>query len=81
MNPMGFDNIHINDEVFSLAMGHEQFCESLSARFPRERNDIKAYTDILKDIGTGTKNTVQSSAGISGEGMNYLSLGAYDEIE
>jgi len=81
MNPMGFDNIHINDEVFPLAMGHEQFCESLSARFPREKNDIKAYTDILKDIGTGTKNTVQSSAGISGEGMNYLSVGAYDEIE
>jgi phytoene dehydrogenase-like protein len=81
MNPLGFDNIHINDEVFPIAMGHEQFCESLSARFPNEKNDIKAYTDILKDIGTCTKNTVQSSAGISGEGMSYLSIGAYDEIE
>ncbi len=81
MNSQGFDHIHINDEVFTIAMGHEQFCESLSSKFPEERKNIKAYTDILKNLGIVTKNSVRNSAGISGEAMRYLSVGAYDEIE
>ena len=81
MNPFGFDNIHINEKVFPIAMGHEQFYESLASRFPKERKEIKEYTNILKNIGIRTKNTVQSSAIISRESMNYLSIGAFDEIE
>lgn len=77
----GFDNVHLEGKKYPVAMGHDQFSESLSVSFPGESKNINSYIRRIKVIGKETLNSVLNSSGISGEAMKYLSMSAYDEIE
>jgi all-trans-retinol 13,14-reductase len=45
-----FDKIVIQDDVFPYAMGYENFVETLSQYFPKERKGIAQYIEAIKKI-------------------------------
>lgn len=47
----GFDVINIEGREYKHAMGHENFIETLSEHFPKERENIKRITWKFKEIG------------------------------
>lgn len=46
-----FDEVIINGDSFSFANGYERFVETLSERFPHERENLKIYVSALKKVG------------------------------
>lgn len=50
MDTEGFDRIFFRDEIFSFAMGYENFIDTLSKRFPGERKNISEYISKIKEI-------------------------------
>jgi phytoene dehydrogenase-like protein len=81
LNENGYDHIHIGDEHYSLAMGHENFVESLSARFPKEHDSIKMYSDAIRKVGELSSVDVLKTGIFSGNGMDYFTQSAIAEIE
>lgn len=46
-----FDDVCINGNTYHIMTGHEAFAESLSERFPAQKDNIRKYTDFLKNVG------------------------------
>ena len=46
----GFDLITIGGETFALAEGYEHFVDTLSERFPEERQGLQAYIRTLQEV-------------------------------
>jgi all-trans-retinol 13,14-reductase len=46
----GYDRIYFRDRLFSLAMGHERFSDTLSKDFHAERKEIETYVKRIKNI-------------------------------
>lgn len=46
----GFDIITIGQETFRFAEGYDQFVETLSERFPKEREALQQYVRMLKAV-------------------------------
>ena len=50
MDTSSYNTISLNGERFSIANGHEQMIESLSERFPNEKDNLRRFpTHITKD--------------------------------
>ncbi len=45
-----YDIIDFKDERYCYANGHENFIETLSKKFPDNRNDIKSYVDTIHQV-------------------------------
>ena len=67
------DRIHIGERAFSLAAGHENFVERLSADFPREKDGLVRYAARLKEVG----DNIRKNFG-TGETMPLFGMSAYD---
>lgn len=52
LDPSGFDRVTIGDRTFSYAEGHEAFVETLSHDFPSQREALKKYCGVMKDVGS-----------------------------
>ncbi len=81
LNENGYDHIHLGERHYSFAMGHDNFIESLSARFPHEHNSIKRYCDAIKKVGELSSIEVLKTGIFSGNGMDYFTQSAIAEIE
>lgn len=46
----GFDRITIGPETFAFAEGYDHFVDVLSARFPHEREALRQYVDMLRQV-------------------------------
>ena len=46
-----FDEVNIGERRFCFAQGHERFVETLAADFPRERENLLQYTEMLRQVG------------------------------
>ena len=46
-----FDEVRIGDRRFAFAQGHERFVETLAASFPHQREHLKNYTEMLRQVG------------------------------
>ncbi|MGM9735773.1 MAG: phytoene desaturase family protein [Candidatus Cryptobacteroides sp.] len=46
-----FDEVIIGDESFAFANGHAEFAARLAERFPREKEGIGRYVELLKETG------------------------------
>ena len=46
------EEIFIRDKCYTFPTGHERFIDTLSREFPQERENIIAYTNLLKSTGT-----------------------------
>ena len=79
----GFDYFHFMDgEVYSHAVGNERFIETLAARFPEDREGIKAIVGKMQNIGDMIAPEVLRGGRLySRGGKDYTSVSAYSEIE
>lgn len=50
LDPTGFDVISFKNEEYKFATGYDNFIETLSQKFPAERNNIKQYAKIIREI-------------------------------
>ena len=81
LNETGFEHIHLDEEHYSLAMGHENFIDSLCCQFPHEREAINKYAESLKKVGDLSSLEVLRQGFFSQDGMEYFTRPAMQEIE
>ena len=46
-----FDEIIINNKSYYSAQGHENFIKCLANEFPHQKENLKRYIDVLKNVG------------------------------
>lgn len=49
-----FDDVCINGKTYPFVSGHDNFRETLSSYFPHQKENLKAYTNFLQNVGTHT---------------------------
>lgn len=81
LNENGYDHIHLGESHYSLAMGYDNFTESLSSRFPHERDSIKRYCDVIRRVGELSSVEMLKTGIFSGNCMDYFTQSAIAEIE
>ena len=78
----GFDVINIMGKEYKHAMGHENFIETLSSRFPKERENIKKIVYELKKIGDSIGIEVLREKNVfSVLGLSYFNRSAYQYLK
>lgn len=50
MDPL-FDEVIINNKSYYFAQGHDEFIRCLSEEFPHQKEELKRYTEFLKQVG------------------------------
>ena len=46
-----FEEVWIGDRKFAFAQGHERFVETLAESFPKEKENLKTYAEMLRQVG------------------------------
>lgn len=75
-----FDTIFYKDRVYNYAVGHDRFVDSLAHSFPHERENLKAYVAILKDVARLIDIDNLKKGSIAQNGMNYFCASACETI-
>ena len=52
-----FDEVIIDGKSFKFANGYDNFCETLSAAFPHQKDNLREYTQLLREVGQNTINS------------------------
>lgn len=66
------DKVIIGKDEFCLPSGYDRFVDTLSAQFPSQKDGLKKYVAMLKEIGGG----IRSDFG-TGASMKYFEQSAY----
>ena len=66
LDPKGFDLVTIGSDTFALAEGYDAFVDTLAADFPKEREALRKYTDLLRltqelDLGSADTSAMQTA--------------------
>ena len=66
LDPKGFDLVTIGGDTFALTEGYENFVDTLAADFPKEREALQRYTDMLRktqelNLSAADVNDMQSA--------------------
>ena len=56
MDDSGFDLITIGDKTYPLASGYDNFVDTLSQYFPKEREGLRKYVEMLQDMIVAAAN-------------------------
>lgn len=54
-----FDEVIFGDESFPFANGRDQFVERLTEYFPKEKENLKKYIQVLKGVGDNIFNSLK----------------------
>jgi phytoene dehydrogenase-like protein len=78
----GFDCIHFINKEYKHAMGHENFIETLSRDFPKERENIRQIVKMFKNIGDliSVDNLKRKKTFLS-DGMSYFNTSISDFLK
>ena len=77
-----FDIINIMGKEYKHAMGHENFIETLSEQFPKERENIRKIVYDLKKIGDSIGVEVLREKNVfSVSGLSYFMQSAYQYLK
>ena len=63
-----FDKIFYKNRVYDYAMGYERFIDTLCQSFPHEKENLRQYTTLLKEVGN-----LISVDNLKNEVLQYLS--------
>jgi phytoene dehydrogenase-like protein len=78
----GYDVINIEGREYMHAIGHERFVETLSAQFPKERENIREVVKKIKEIGDLIHvDVLKKKHAFSLSGMPYFGLSASKYLE
>ena len=68
-----FDEVVIGNRSFAFANGHERFVETLSRAFPHEREGLRRYAEMLRQVGEHLPDTFLPAGEVSRQGDSYFS--------
>ena len=54
LDPTGYDVVSFEGQRFRLANGRERFIETLAADFPKERDSLNRYFDLIEQIASAS---------------------------
>ena len=54
LDPKGFDVVRIQDKVYPFANGRQEFIDTFCTQFPKERESLNRYCDLIEDIAKGS---------------------------
>lgn len=80
MDETGFDMIYYQGKAYPYAMGHTRFIETLSHKFPKERENIRRYTEALDTVGASINREQLRQGKFSGGTLENFSVSAWDRI-
>ena len=76
-----FDTVYYKGKTYNFAMGHERFIETLCQSFPRERESLQRYTQLLKEVGDLISIKHLRQGTIAVEGMKHFCTSAAGLIQ
>lgn len=71
MDPEAADIVMIGEHKYCLPQGHDHFVEALSEQFPDQRENLKAYVSLLREVGDHIFDSLNGPS-------PYFSQSAYD---
>ena len=76
-----FDKIFYKNRVYDYAMGYERFIDTLCQSFPHEKENLRQYTTLLKEVGNLISVDNLKKGVISTEGMKFFNTSAAGMID
>ena len=76
-----FDKIFYKNRVYDYAMGYERFTDTLCQSFPHEKENLRQYTTLLKEVGNLISVDNLKKGIISTEGMKFFNTSAAGMID
>jgi all-trans-retinol 13,14-reductase len=80
MDENGFDEIIINNHSYLFANGYERFAETLSQQFPHQRENLKKYTQFLRNVSGHIFDSFEKKAAADLYGTSLFARSAYDYL-
>lgn len=80
LDDTAFDEIHYKGNTYHYAMGHSHFVETLCHEFPKERENLKRYTEHLREVGHLISVDHLKKGTIAVEGLKYFCTSAAELI-
>lgn len=62
MDPEGFDEVNINGKSYIYANGYDNFAERMAEYFPSEKDGLKKYVSLLREVGEALPNAFSPRA-------------------
>jgi len=72
LDPQGYDVVWFRGEQYSYATGYENFVETLAQKFPAERENLKRYAAIIKEVGSSSPFHAMGNAEVSATGIHQM---------
>lgn len=76
-----FDEVFIGDRRFAFAQGHERFVETLAEKFPAERENLKRYAEMLRQVGVHIWDSLKPREAEDFYGQSLFARSAYEWLE
>ena len=80
LDPQGFDLVTIGGDTFPLAEGYETFVDTLAASFPKEREALQHYTDLLRKTQELDFNSTDANAMQAAGAYEWLTTNFHDPL-
>jgi all-trans-retinol 13,14-reductase len=72
LDESGYENIRYGGKEYRFAMGYERFVETLSEKFPHEREALVKYTEKLKEVSNAVD--IYNLRDFNGTNSGYMSF-------
>ena len=75
-----FDEVTLPSGSYPFAQGYERFRETLAERFPSQRENLRKYVDLLKDVGDNISHSLDPHTADEVYQRSLFARSAYDFI-
>lgn len=76
-----FDEVVIGDRRFAFAQGHERFVETLAEAFPEQKDNLKNYVELLRQVGVHIWDSLGPRTAEDFYGKSLFARSAYEWLE
>ncbi|MBQ8055383.1 MAG: FAD-dependent oxidoreductase, partial [Paludibacteraceae bacterium] len=77
LDDKAFAEVILNGESYNLAQGYEAFVESLTQKFPHQRQELKNYVSLLSNVEKNIESIFDIKAGEEHKASDYFGQSAY----
>ncbi len=77
LDDKAFAEVILNGESYNLAQGYDAFVESLTQKFPHQRQELKNYVSLLSNVEKNIESIFDIKAGEEHKASDYFGQSAY----
>jgi len=78
LDPQGFDEVILPEGTFLLRNGYDAFRDSLTEAFPHQKEALRIYTSLLKQVGDSTFDGLRAKDTSELSGTSLFSRSAWE---